>query len=429
MVKKVGRLILVITALCLVLTMNNPVFAKLPDSLKGEYHQNKIYFYNKYKSRSVCASGSINIYGGAIEEKIWVGLTSFMTDEQAAGVMGNMAHEGLFNPAMHEIALKNQHQPGFDLGSNEDISYGIGLIQWSFGRRTRLVEYIKSVNSELMSYLEDYNSYSADYSYNGAKFLELAGDDVTNSLISVELEFLKDELMNNGSYSGIFEQATVHDAAEYFLLNVERPADMYSKIEQRAADAEGFYEQFSGGNISDSGSSSSSCNTNGGALAEYVLKYAWPEYMGSPYTDRMPDYADVVAKRLSEGKYVGGSVNGVQGIDCGGWVTTLLNESGFEPNYNNGNGNTDRQEAWVKANGWELLNPSGNVDTSILEPGDVAFTTGHTWVYVGEIEGFATKIASASYSSNPPYSSARAPMAGYESYEGARWYRKGGTSE
>ena len=395
----------------------------LSESEMGKYEQNKIWFYGKNSSsRSGClSSGEVDVYGSTIEEKIWVGLTSFLTDEQAAGVMGNMAHEGLFNPAMHEISLKNQYQPGFDIGSNDGVSYGLGLIQWSFGRRVNLVNYVKSVDSGLMTYLEDYNTYSADYSYDGARFLELAGDEVTNSLISVELSFLKDEL--ESGYSGIFEQTTVYDAAKYFLESVEKPANPYiSSHPERATDAQKYYDQFHDSSIDSSSGASDGCSTDAGELASYVLKYAWPEYHSAPYIERMPDYADVVTKRVSEGQYVGGSVDGVAGIDCGGWVTTLLNESGFEPSYNSGGGNTDGQEAWVQANGWTRLNPSGNVDTSELQPGDVAFTDGHTWVYVGDIEGFGSKIASASYSTG---SNGRAPMAGTESYEGARWYRKG----
>ena len=80
----------------------------------------------------------------------------------------------------------------------------------------------------------------------------------------------------------------------------------------------------------------------------------------------------------------------------------------------------------MKSHNWTLLNGSPNrqVDTSILQPGDVAFSNGHTFIYVGEIAGFDSKIASASYGQ----SSARAPMAGREDLlfgNGSivRWYR------
>ncbi len=174
----------------------------------------------------------------------------------------------------------------------------------------------------------------------------------------------------------------------------------------------------------------SNFNSNGcsvsGEFAQLVKAYAWPEWHQAPFTNRMPDYANAVSQSISEGRYVGGSINGVPGIDCGGFVTILVQNSGLEPNYNDTKGTTDVQEAWVKSHNWTLLNSSASVpvDTSILQAGDVAFSNGHTFIYVGEIPGFDSNIASASYGQ----SSARAPMAGLEDLHHGngsvvRWYR------
>ena len=175
-----------------------------------------------------------------------------------------------------------------------------------------------------------------------------------------------------------------------------------------------------------SNTNANGCSVNGEFQA-LVKGYAWPTYHSAPWHDRMPDYAKAVTQSISEGRYVGGSVAGVPGIDCGGFVTILVQNSGLEPNYNDGKGGTDTQEAWVKSHNWELLNSSAGtrVDTSILQPGDVAFSSGHTFIYVGEIDGFDSNIASASYSTS---GSGRAPMAGKEDLlfgNGAivRWYR------
>lgn len=168
------------------------------------------------------------------------------------------------------------------------------------------------------------------------------------------------------------------------------------------------------------------CSVNGEFQA-LVLGYAWPEYHAAPWHDRMPAYAEAVTQSISEGRYVGGSVAGVPGIDCGGFVTVLVQNSGLEPNYNDTKGGTDTQETWVKSHNWQLINSSAGtkVDTSLLQPGDVAFSDGHTFIYVGEIPGFDSVIASASYSTN---GAGRAPMAGKEDLtfgNGAivRWYR------
>ena len=168
------------------------------------------------------------------------------------------------------------------------------------------------------------------------------------------------------------------------------------------------------------------CSINGEFQA-LVLSYAWPDFHAAPWHDRMPAYAEAVTQSISEGRYVGGSVAGVPGIDCGGFVTILVQNSGLEPNYNDYRGPTDAQEAWVKSHNWQLINDSAStkVDTSLLQPGDVAFSSGHTFIYVGEIPGFNSVIASASYST---HGAGRAPMAGKENLtfgNGAivRWYR------
>lgn len=182
--------------------------------------------------------------------------------------------------------------------------------------------------------------------------------------------------------------------------------------------AETIYKAING-NIGSNG-----CNVNN-EFQSLVVSYAWPEYHKAPFTDRMPAYAEAVTRSISEKRYVGGSINGVPGIDCGGFVTIITQNSGLEPNYNDTKGGTDNQEIWVNNHNWILLNGDRNtrIDTSVLQPGDVAFTTGHTFIYVGEIPGFNSVIASASYGA----AYARAPMAGHEDLiynkEPVRWYR------
>lgn len=152
-----------------------------------------------------------------------------------------------------------------------------------------------------------------------------------------------------------------------------------------------------------------------GDLPTLVKSYAWPEYHEKPYVQRKPAYIQAIAAAKKEGKYIGGC----EGVDCGGFVTTLLNNSGFDPEYNYAGkgGNTTIQESWAKKN-WQNLGSGSSIDTATLQPGDVAFSPGHTFVYIGNIEGFGSNIASASLCG-------RAPMAGAESLTAnTRWYRK-----
>ncbi len=187
------------------------------------------------------------------------------------------------------------------------------------------------------------------------------------------------------------------------------------------------------------GSGDNSCEEGNDFLA-YVKKYVWPEYKGKPFLERMPDYADAVEERNKNGLFVG-STHGVLGIDCGGFVTTLVVNSGLDPDYNkNNSGISSGQLPYLKANQdkWELVNPDWNTeikDESVLTPGDVAFVEcnstpydhcKHTYIYIGEVDGYEYHIASASFSE---YDNGRAPMAGREGiikYDGDRvvWFHR-----
>lgn len=186
------------------------------------------------------------------------------------------------------------------------------------------------------------------------------------------------------------------------------------------------YQAIGGGNGS-KGSGVCGTPVASGDIAELVVKYAWPEYHSPVFLEAMPDYKEAYNRRIREGKYVGSRATMA---DCGGFVTALLQDSGFDPDYGGG-GNTYYQESYViNSPDWELVNPSYNApisDESDLQPGDVAFTScgatplncGHTYVYVGEISGFNSHIASASWDE-------RTPMAGTEGIVGAgiNWYHK-----
>lgn len=157
-----------------------------------------------------------------------------------------------------------------------------------------------------------------------------------------------------------------------------------------------------------------------GDLQKTILAYAWPDYHPADYTTKKPEYAAAVETARKQGRYVGGGQ--YPGVDCGGFVTTLMVDSGFEPKYNSSGkgGNVVSQHAWAVQN-WQKVGDGSSIDVAKLQPGDVAYSSslGHTFVYAGTIPGFHSKIASASYEIW------RAPMAGKESPTGdVTWYRK-----
>lgn len=150
-------------------------------------------------------------------------------------------------------------------------------------------------------------------------------------------------------------------------------------------------------------------------LQETVKKLASDEAYndGSGFMSMTNEYIEA----LGRSPYKGGS----GGIDCGAFVTILMHESGWDPDYNSNNGNTQGQYDYLMASDkWELLNPNHeDIPESDLLPGDVAILPNyHTFAYVGQIEGRANSIASASLG-------ARAPSAGapYETPgDGSYWW-------
>ncbi|MCL1839688.1 phage tail tip lysozyme [Candidatus Saccharibacteria bacterium] len=241
------------------------------------------------------------------------------------------------------------------------------------------------------------------------------------------------------SNNALFRQATVN----YRNVIIADWATTVSKAPQTYLQNDQVHPNSAGNNLFaetifkaiNSNTNANGCSVTGEFIA-LVRAYAWPDFHPPQFVDRMPAYANAVTISISEGRYVGGSVAGVPGIDCGGFVTVLVQNSGLAPEYNGYNSNTGPQEKWVVDNGWLLVNgsPTTPVDTSLLQPGDVAFSggtgyqnNGHTFIYVGEIPGFNSVIASASYSTTGE--SGRAPMAGREDLIGSagspvRWYRK-----
>lgn len=240
----------------------------LSASRKKEYGYSGIYFYDPdwiASASSEGLTGCASISGGAMTEKIWNGLISIvgLSEEQAAGVMGNMQAESNFNPAQHEISMMPCHN------KPASTSCGLGLIQWSFDRRTSMYNYVTSSEPALKSILDDYTKYSNTY-VSGEEFLSRLGDDEkANRLVQLELEVLRDELKNYSEYSGIYSQTTVESAAEFFLRHVEKPKDIEGQVSLRQSNARAFYNMYHGSTPAGDGASSgtaSSCSLSSGGM-------------------------------------------------------------------------------------------------------------------------------------------------------------------
>jgi len=320
-----------------------------------------------------------------------------LTLAQAAGVVGNLQVES--SPNVDPRASNGTH---------------IGIAQWDDNRW----------NNGVVKFAADMNGDPYD--------------------LAIQLRYLAWEMgltdewkdhpsTNGGVADAVRATSTPEEAAVVFEATFERSGG--SALDLRQSNAKALYDKYKdSSSLSSSGAAlpgtSASCSSgSGGAsgLQDYTLKYAWKELNHSPRKERTPDYTNAISTAVNEGRYVG-----EEGIDCGGFVTTLLYDSGFDKTYNKDakGGPTYEQETWAKAN-WQRLGaangtyePDGSKFTEDkLQPGDVAFSQGHTWIYVGEISGFESKYASASQG-------IKAPSAGEEGffYDQNVWYRKKSSS-
>jgi hypothetical protein len=172
-------------------------------------------------------------------------------------------------------------------------------------------------------------------------------------------------------------------------------------------------------------STSTSAGTSGclnisGNLFQTIVKYAWPDYHKPPYLIAKPEYSEAIQAAISRGEYVGGGSH--PGIDCGGFITRIMRDSGTDPDYNSYEGNTTLQKKYLDDHPEKYQKLSGVTGTQDLQPGDIAINSTHTYMYVGNIPGFNGNSASASYSSTGE--SWRSPMAssayGFTEFT---WYR------
>ena len=383
------------------------------------YSGNDILFYDP-RCSSGAATGYVSLNGKDNLEKI---LTFFMqhglTLAQASGIAGNFMVESRLDPTI--IQGGDHAQPGSNYIPKSGV--GFGLAQWtSGGRQQGLV---------------------AETTRLGVDITDLGG----------QLSYTWKELTENYPDTLVALRATTDpvDAAVVVHDGYESSADSRTAVvNNRGGNAQKFYSMYSdapalAGSTSDVKSlaststetASGGCATPGfgnGDLQQMVKQYAWSQYISYSSSvlpeaagrtvmasEQKPAYATAVVNAVNEGRYVGGI--SVIGDDCGGFVSLLIQDSGFDKAYNHsgyisqGAGYTLIQEAWLREN-WQQIS---STDATDRQPGDVAINNQHTYVYVGDIPGFGSQIASASVSGP-----VRAPMAGFESAADPsfRWYRK-----
>ena len=160
----------------------------------------------------------------------------------------------------------------------------------------------------------------------------------------------------------------------------------------------------------------SSAGAVAGSAVQTAINYAWPDYHPAPYLVYKDSYRAAITKAQAAGEFVGGLNN--PGVDCGGFITRVMRDSGADPNYNWGprnpkEGGTTAQKAYMDAHPEKYQNLGPQTEITGLQPGDIAINDGHTFMWVGKQPNFngVTASASVSFKGNRPDASWRTPMA------------------
>lgn len=378
------------------------------------YSTNDILFYDPRCDDGTATADRISLNGKDNIEKVLKFLMApaqGLTLAQASGVVGNLMAES--GQTIDPTIIQG--------GGHADKNYvpvdgtGFGIAQWTFsGRQIPLENYMKPYG------------------------------DITN--LDGQVGFLWSELtVTHAEALRQLKQTTAPlDAAVAFHRYYEGSADSAAQVANgRGGNAQKVYNTYvdqpalagstgtpATNNTADptatnpnagatTGAESCLPGAGGGDLIKTVQAYAWPTYKGLT-TNATDAYNNAVQKAIGQGRYVGGI--SYPGIDCGGFVTTLVIDSGFDKSYNysglisKGAGYTNIQETWLKAN-WKQIS---STDATDRQPGDVAINDTHTYIFVGP----------TAFPNHAPIASAsldeRAPMQGNESVASAsfRWYRK-----
>ena len=306
------------------------------------YSNNNITFFNPEATacgpRQSVGESSVKIEKNETLDTIFAFLTSEslssngnkpLSDEQAAGIMGNMYAESRFDTSAVEVT------------DREDK--GHGLVQWTFGRWNNLQAYADTQNGSW----ED---------------------------LDIQLGFLKQEL--EGPESAIFDDAQFVSAEEpaitamRFRIIFERADPTVAHDSVREAAAIAVYSLYSGG-------SASGCVAGNGVIAGDLVRtavnFALPEpaQEGTNSRDDAVDAYIAAKDEFNPAPHV---------TDCGGFIATVMYATGVDPNYVSvGVGD---QIDYVRSNPDKyLIIESPTLD--LLQPGDILFTSGHITMYTG----------------------------------------------
>ncbi len=203
------------------------------------FSQYDIMFYDPEQ----CATGSSGVCGSTAKEMYWSALRQTFGEVPAAGIMGNIMHEGGFNPVLVEAC---DHLNPFDFRQGtwksgwswEIYSTGVGQPHPSgvgaFGTTSERAKYIQSAPEDLLQYFQHPELYSfcgcsgapglGGAPTSGDALLAKIGETDFGRLVKLDVDFLTGALERLPSFDleAFKEMTDPGEAAVYFSMHYEK---------------------------------------------------------------------------------------------------------------------------------------------------------------------------------------------------------------
>lgn len=369
---------------------------------------NNIRFYDRdfqLEAGASCNSAGFEDTGDNLKTIFLDLVKRGLSEKQAAGALGNISQEtdGTGDPTIVQGGGRSTDPSNLKTPGN-----AYGIIQWDPG--DRVIGYIEQYKisgapSELSTQLEIlWNHMNKDSPTGDDNMLGKAG-----RKLGVDYRAYKD--IDN-----------IDEATRTFHDRIEGSAD--ATTEDRAAQAKNLYGKYKGLSTGSTATaatitSASNCGTSSegnGSIVDLALEYSWPtQYkrgsdLRNPATMN-PKYKAATVEAINNNEFTGG-YTGQKGVDCGGFVTRVMRNSGVDPEYNSLGGFGGPTGARFANNQQKYLKTSGkyaDVTSDKREPGDIGIRSGHTFIYVGANDKFTNGEVIAESSISMP----RAPQAGW----------------
>nr|WP_239063114.1 phage tail tip lysozyme [Streptomyces sp. SID13031] len=311
-----------------------------------------------------CACGGSGgpLVGGNNQEKAFNFLVSNgYTQEQAAGVVGNMIHESSVEPQRLNGTAGGTKTPA---ASAVGLDKAWGIVQWY--PAGKVIEAGRQMNAP----------------------------DSQIETLEFQLNFLIHQLDGSGKVplptvgTALKATKTVDEAAylfaEKFEIFTTNPND--PEYGRRQATAREVLKTF--GNGTEPGKPgtgpSTACGAGSGNIVAVAISLAWPEGgHGSQQGDATPAYQAALPKyNSSNGDRVWS--------DCGRFVATVMRMSGADPDYPMVS--TGVQDDYLRSSPkYDVID---DITESQLQPGDIFIGEGHTYLFVGKYGKYNSVAAS-----------------------------------